>query len=404
VTRFSPARARRTPPQSRRPAREQTRLPIRSTTRCVSVRALASCAPTRADHADFTSMSAAAAADAATPPIQKGERAPLRDNTEPSSSALPPPLAPPKPPSFPETVPSEQEGPTRISPEQEAPATTIMDQVLRKLRPAWRQAPRGTGTALEYGIAVLHFGSAILALSLGLLSFDGSLFGWHPLGMALGYQFFMAEGILAAVSLRPIPPGADRARGISAHAAVALRTGACVAVGAGSIFLNKQLKGKRHLASTHAKVGFATLTLTAAAPLLGSLAFKSWGLLPRLFGAAAGEDPAVVAAVKKTHRILGAASYFVSVWATQLVLGHHAVKRPWLTPIWRAMSLAAAAGMAGVLLLGAGGGSAAQAQAGGGGGGGSASAAAAAEEEDRALVSAIGEHEASTEMTGVKAV
>jgi hypothetical protein len=291
-----------------------------------------------------------------------------------------------------------------------------MEEALRLLPPAWRGAGSAPAHSLSLSpdaVAALHALSAVLALSLGLLSFDGSLYGWHPLGMALGYQFFMAEGILSAISLRPVTAGSDRIRGITAHAAVALRTGACVAIGASAIVLNKVLHGKRHFGSLHAKVGLLALLMTAATPLLGALAFRSWRLLPRLLGWPADKEPppATVLAIKRAHRCLGTASYFVSVVAIQLALGHKAARRAWLTPIWRLMSLCVAVGMAVALLLGT-----AAAQGGGGsnGGGGGSGARAASdggvqEEEDRSggapSSSARGGHgEEGTELTGVKAV
>jgi len=311
---------------------------------------------------------------------------------------------------------------------------------MRALPPAWRQALRGGATIaggappsspaspssasslapppppprLPAAVAALHALSAGLALSLGLLSFDGTLFGWHPLGMALGYQFFMAEGILAAVSLRATAApggggggcgagaGADRARGIRAHAATQLRACACVAAGFGSIYLNKSLRGKPHFASRHAKLGLATLVATALAPVLGALAFRSWRLLQRLLGAR--ERPSHLRAAKRAHRALGAATYFLSVLTVQLALGHSAVRKPWLTPLWRLMALAAAAGMAGALAAGTGlegagriGGGDGGGADGGGGGGGSGGGAA----PDEGGGGGRGEEE---EPSGIKAV
>lgn len=296
--------------------------------------------------------------------------------------------------------------------------TAMEDALLRALPPAWRQAlQRALGSSpCAAAVAALHALSALLALSLGLLSFDGSLFGWHPLGMALGYQFFMAEGILTALALRPVTGGTDRVRGITAHAQAQLRAVGCVAVGAGSIFLNKSLHGKRHFASAHARVGLAALVVTAAAPVLGALAFKSWGLMQRLLGGGgvSCDERAVarrVAAAKRAHRAVGAASYFLSVVAIQLALGHRAVRRAWITPIWRLMALAAAGGMAGALALGtgpaaaaaAGGGERSGGGGGGSGGGGSAGGGGAAAAAAGAGGSDAGEG-GESELTGIKAV
>jgi hypothetical protein len=64
---------------------------------------------------------------------------------------------------------------------------------------------------------VLHALLALNALSLAFRCFDGTLFGWHPFAMSVGYVFFMAEGLVSAWALRPTV-SEERVRGIEAHA------------------------------------------------------------------------------------------------------------------------------------------------------------------------------------------
>jgi hypothetical protein len=75
-----------------------------------------------------------------------------------------------------------------------------------------RGAVRGAAT-LANGLRALGF---IMSLSIAFASFDGSLFGWHPFSMALGYLCFMAEGLILAHDIRAAL-GDERVRGLEQH-------------------------------------------------------------------------------------------------------------------------------------------------------------------------------------------
>lgn len=107
-------------------------------------------------------------------------------------------------------------------------------------------------TLLSLPTAV-HALAFALALSIAFLSFDGSLFGWHPFFMALGYIFFMAEGLVGAYAARPAA-GADRARALGAHALLQLRALLFAAAGGAVIVYNKHLHGRPHFKTLHGKV------------------------------------------------------------------------------------------------------------------------------------------------------
>lgn len=198
----------------------------------------------------------------------------------------------------------------------------------------------------------LHALSFTLALSLAFGTFNGTLFGWHPFAMSLGYLFFMAEGLLSAWAIRPALPE-ERVRGLEAHALMQLRALLFIAIGAAVIIHNKNVHGKPHFRTLHGKVclschmagnghttvatcssrafvaaagqktrvqqvgtaptphtpprspapppqlGLLTLVLTAASPLLGTVSFRKLGLIQRL-------PEQYHSRIKKAHRLVSA--------------------------------------------------------------------------------------------------
>jgi cytochrome b-561 domain-containing protein 2 len=142
----------------------------------------------------------------------------------------------------------------------------------------------------------IHALLASLSLTLAFGVFDGSLFGWHPFAMSLGYLFFMAEGLIAAWAIRPAL-GDERVRGLEAHALTQLRAFAFAALGAATIIANKARNGKPHFRTLHGKLGLLTLVLTVLSPLLGAISFRRLGLIQRFPEQWHGR-------IKKAHRLV----------------------------------------------------------------------------------------------------
>ena len=160
--------------------------------------------------------------------------------------------------------------------------------------------------------------TAVLALSFSIAFLDGTLFGTHASAMAFGFLFLFAEGVAAGQRLRSLLPGPARVAAITRHALIQMAGTGFVAVGAVSIWANKARVGKPHLSSLHARVGAAALILTAVAPLLGALSFKSLGLLQRV-------PERLHPAVKAAHRRVGTLAFVSALLAIEIVLTRHSV-------------------------------------------------------------------------------
>lgn len=85
---------------------------------------------------------------------------------------------------------------------------------------------------------LLHVCLFLTAASISFLSFNKTLFSWHPFTMSLAYIFFMAEGLITAVQFRSLD-GQERVNGIQSHAMMQLRAVILVLIGAGVIIYNK---------------------------------------------------------------------------------------------------------------------------------------------------------------------
>jgi hypothetical protein len=133
---------------------------------------------------------------------------------------------------------------------------------------------------------------------------DGSLFAWHPALMAVGAVGCATEAALAARSGRATEPGPARVAALWRHARWAAAALACLAGGAAAIVANKAVHGKRHLRSTHARVGAAAGAAAAAAGVLGPLAFRTLGFNTRL-------PPAWQDRVKVLHRLVSSFLVFL---------------------------------------------------------------------------------------------
>ncbi|GBF87436.1 hypothetical protein Rsub_00147 [Raphidocelis subcapitata] len=189
----------------------------------------------------------------------------------------------------------------------------------------------------------LHALLSVTALSLAFRCFDGTLFGWHPFSMSVGYIFFMAEGLLSAWALRPTVSD-ERVRGIEAHALMQLRGTLFIAIGAGAIIYNKHRHGKPHFRTLHGRLGLLALILSAAAPLLGAVSFRKLGLIQRF-----PEEWHYT--IKKAHRALGVVTWALALVTIEVALPHPAVYKPLATPLWQ-LSAGAAGALMALLLYG----------------------------------------------------
>jgi hypothetical protein len=78
----------------------------------------------------------------------------------------------------------------------------------------------------------------VTAASLAFVTFDGSLFGWHPFSMSLGYIYYMGEGLILAWSFRQ-QEGMQRVQGIERHAMVQAVAFLLAGLGFATIAYNK---------------------------------------------------------------------------------------------------------------------------------------------------------------------
>jgi hypothetical protein len=133
----------------------------------------------------------------------------------------------------------------------------------------------------------------VTAASLAFVTFDGSLFGWHPFSMSLGYIYYMGEGLILAWSFRQ-QDGMQRVQGIERHAMVQAVAFLLAGLGFATIAYNKVcnstlplavvqhwhlystnsrdrpllqvLHGKSHFKTLHGKVGQASTSCSSCTP------------------------------------------------------------------------------------------------------------------------------------------
>jgi hypothetical protein len=99
----------------------------------------------------------------------------------------------------------------------------------------------------------MHALAFATSLSLAFLSFDKSLFGWHPFTMSIAYLFIMAEGLLMAVDFRSLD-GQERVGAINAHAAMQLRAVVLAGIG-GAIIIANKVRTRGHLGAVCGRTG-----------------------------------------------------------------------------------------------------------------------------------------------------
>lgn len=161
---------------------------------------------------------------------------------------------------------------------------------------------------------------AAVALGVSVPSrlFDATvLFTYHPSAMSLSFGALIPLGAFVALKSRSLGAGPDRLRAMWTHAALQTFAAALAFGGLVSIYLNKNIMGKPHFATRHAKLGVAAATLTALSMLLGALNFERLGLL-RLV------PDKHRAAVKSAHRKCGAGAVLAGAASIATAVDHPA--------------------------------------------------------------------------------
>ncbi|CAI5463434.1 unnamed protein product [Closterium sp. Yama58-4] len=141
-----------------------------------------------------------------------------------------------------------------------------------------------------------HMSLAIASMAVVLVFCDGSLFGYHPAALALGFVFLMGEGVIAAA----VGKGRQRPLWINIHALLQGLAGAAIAAGTTAIYLNKNRLGKPHFTTLHSQLGLAALVLSAGIAAGGAVV----KYLP-----AGG----VVETMRRAHKQFGAVAFFLGV-------------------------------------------------------------------------------------------
>jgi hypothetical protein len=106
---------------------------------------------------------------------------------------------------------------------------------------------------------VVHVLSGVTALAVGVTFLDGSLFGYHPVAMAVAYAVLMAEGTVLAKRATALPPGEERLSLLLRHMAVQSCALVMVLLGAYAIFRNKENNSKAHFKTWHGFLGILTV-------------------------------------------------------------------------------------------------------------------------------------------------
>ncbi|CAI5537482.1 unnamed protein product [Closterium sp. Naga37s-1] len=145
-----------------------------------------------------------------------------------------------------------------------------------------------------------HMALAIASMAVVLVFCDGSLFGYHPSALALGFVFLMGEGVIAAA----VGKGRQRPLWINIHALLQGLAGAAIAAGITAIYLNKTRLGKPHFTTLHSRLGLAALVLSAGIAAGGAVV----KYLP-----AAGVGAGVVEATRRAHKQFGSVAFFLGV-------------------------------------------------------------------------------------------
>eukprot|EP00270_Netrium_digitus_P017396 TRINITY_DN6372_c0_g1_i1.p1 TRINITY_DN6372_c0_g1~~TRINITY_DN6372_c0_g1_i1.p1 ORF type:complete len:222 (-),score=47.10 TRINITY_DN6372_c0_g1_i1:198-863(-) len=168
----------------------------------------------------------------------------------------------------------------------------------------------------------LHFLSAAVPALVTLKFFNGSLFGYHPTLLSIGFLMLMGEGILISVQAK----GKQRKLYLKIHAIFQGAAAAAIAGGMWAIYQNKVLQHKLHLQTLHSRVGVAAL---AASVLVSA------GGVPLLYGLIPQSLKKLTPKVSKGHKIFGAVAYGISLAAIllglQVLTPLHPLHKGWWT-------------------------------------------------------------------------
>jgi cytochrome b-561 domain-containing protein 2 len=106
---------------------------------------------------------------------------------------------------------------------------------------------------------VIHVLSGVTALAVSVTFLDGSMFGYHPVAMALAYTLLMAEGTVLAKRATSLPPGEERLSLLLKHMAVQTAAVVIALLGAYAIYRNKENNSKAHFKTWHGLLGILTV-------------------------------------------------------------------------------------------------------------------------------------------------
>eukprot|EP01024_Parvocaulis_polyphysoides_P059797 TRINITY_DN6483_c0_g1_i1.p1 TRINITY_DN6483_c0_g1~~TRINITY_DN6483_c0_g1_i1.p1 ORF type:complete len:219 (+),score=22.40 TRINITY_DN6483_c0_g1_i1:401-1057(+) len=184
----------------------------------------------------------------------------------------------------------------------------------------------------EQIFGVSHILAILFSVSLIVSVANKTLFSWHPIFMTLGYVLFMTEGVISGIKFRRLD-GKERVAAIYTHMMWQISAVASILIAFGVIYYNKNLTGKHHFTSLHAKFGLASVIFSVAAPVLGVVGFRALGLLQNF-----PEQMQIL--IKKVHRNLGAIVWLLALFTIELALPHKAVFKGWLTNVWQGIIIA----------------------------------------------------------------
>ena len=91
---------------------------------------------------------------------------------------------------------------------------------------------------MRWLLTSIHLLVFLLALSIPVAIFNGTLFSWHPTLMALAFLGFMTEGVTTAILFRA-KDGNERVAAIQKHLIWQLLGFACLLGGFAAIYRNK---------------------------------------------------------------------------------------------------------------------------------------------------------------------
>eukprot|EP00239_Pterosperma_sp_CCMP1384_P011280 CAMPEP_0197863210 /NCGR_PEP_ID=MMETSP1438-20131217/40507_1 /TAXON_ID=1461541 /ORGANISM="Pterosperma sp., Strain CCMP1384" /LENGTH=211 /DNA_ID=CAMNT_0043481027 /DNA_START=128 /DNA_END=763 /DNA_ORIENTATION=- len=179
---------------------------------------------------------------------------------------------------------------------------------------------------------------AVFAGTAGLVAYtylNGSLFGYHATGMAIGYMMCMGQGIIMS-NKGVVTAGPGRLQHMKNHMYIQMLGAVMICGGFYAIYRNKDINDKPHFVSTHAKYGLACIVLSVGVvPLGGALGFKWLGIFDKLPGP-------LQAPTKQAHRLAGAGTYVMGMVVALYGLATPGIYREKLTECMQAATVVSA--------------------------------------------------------------